>query len=56
MLAFLGLPENYITAPKAERAGSGPAVGHISNEKCRGRPDLEENELASPWNVPSLGL
>lgn len=56
MLAFLGPPKNYITAPEAKRAGSGPAVGHISNGKCQGRPDLEGNYLPAYGMFPALGF
>lgn len=34
MLAFLGLPKGYITAPRSQGAGAGPAVGDISKEEC----------------------
>lgn len=56
MLAFLGLPKNYVSTPKAKRAGSEPAVGHVFYEERGEGLTLRRASLPACGMFPALGL
>lgn len=54
MLAFLDLPKNYVSTPKAKRAGSEPAVGPFPKRNAEEGLTLRRASLRGTF--PALGL
>lgn len=56
MLAFLGLPKNYVSTPKAKRAGSEPAVDTLPMKNAEEGLTLRRASLPARGKFPALGL